>query len=190
MEDALISPESFSILSGAGLTEVTDLDDNVIYQHVTSQVEVKENNTIILPEVPCWNHQYQNDHPLYHSSADIFVMTMTDGQIDNEPCIPYSIDKENPKKLICYSHTGTIERGEIVLVDYYVKRTSGAKTISIKADQFGGNYYLEAQTLFRDKTSGVDMPAEFIIPNCRVQSNFTFTMAASGDPSEQMRLAA
>ena len=27
------------------------------------------------------------------------------------------------------------------------------------------------------------MPAEFIIPNCKVQSNFTFTMASSGDPS-------
>ena len=27
------------------------------------------------------------------------------------------------------------------------------------------------------------MPAEFIIPNCRIQSNFTFTMASSGDPS-------
>jgi hypothetical protein len=27
------------------------------------------------------------------------------------------------------------------------------------------------------------MPAEFIIPNCKIQSNFTFTMASSCDPS-------
>ena len=27
------------------------------------------------------------------------------------------------------------------------------------------------------------MPAEFVIPNCKIQSNFTFTMANSGDPS-------
>ena len=27
------------------------------------------------------------------------------------------------------------------------------------------------------------MPAEFIIPNCKIQSNFSFTMASSGDPS-------
>jgi len=27
------------------------------------------------------------------------------------------------------------------------------------------------------------MPAEFVIPNCKIQSNFTFTMASSGDPS-------
>ena len=54
--------------------------------------------------------------------------------------------------------------------------------IEITADKFGGNYYLEASTLFRDQ-NGVDMPAEFVIPNCKVQSNFTFTMASSGDPS-------
>jgi hypothetical protein len=27
------------------------------------------------------------------------------------------------------------------------------------------------------------MPAECIIPNCKIQSNFTFSMASSGDPS-------
>ena len=70
----------------------------------------------------------------------------------------------------------------IVLVDYYVRRDSGAYQINITPDKFGGNFYLEASTLFR-ATNGVDMPAEFIIPNCKIQSNFTFTMASSGDPS-------
>ena len=69
-----------------------------------------------------------------------------------------------------------------VLVDYCTARKAGAKQMDITADKFGGNYYLEASTLFRD-TNGVDMPAEFIIPNCKIQSNFTFTMASSGDPS-------
>jgi hypothetical protein len=69
-----------------------------------------------------------------------------------------------------------------VMVDYYVERIGNAQQIEITADKFGGNYYLEASTLFRDQ-NGVDMPAEFIIPNCKVQSNFTFTMASSGDPS-------
>ena len=72
--------------------------------------------------------------------------------------------------------------GDVVLVDYYVKKDSGAFQIDITPDKFGGNFYLEASTLFR-ATNGVDMPAEFIIPNCKIQSNFTFTMASSGDPS-------
>lgn len=76
----------------------------------------------------------------------------------------------------------TIYTFDSVLVDYYVAREAGATQIEITADKFGGNYYLEAETLFRNQ-SGQDMPAEFVIPNCKIQSNFTFTMANSGDPS-------
>lgn len=186
MEDALISPESFSILSGAGLIDASD--DEPAYVHHTYNYEVKEPNTIVLPEEACWN-KYNTGDPFYHGSADIFVMTMTNGQIDSEPCVPYSVAGDH-KTITCYSHSGTIDVGDVVMVDYYIKATSGAKTIRITPDKFGGNYYLEASTLFRDEATGVDMPAEFIIPNCKVQSNFTFTMASSGDPSGQMRLAA
>ena len=71
-----------------------------------------------------------------------------------------------------------------VIVDYYVRHVGAgdAKQIEISAESFGGNFYLEASTLFRD-TNGSDLPAEFIIPNCKIQSNFNFTMASSGDPS-------
>ena len=70
---------------------------------------------------------------------------------------------------------------DAILVDYYTCRER-IKQIEITADSFGGNFYLEASTLFRG-TNGVDYPAEFIIPNCRIQSNFTFSMASTGDPS-------
>ncbi len=76
----------------------------------------------------------------------------------------------------------TAEDFDSCLVDYYVARKSDAQQIEITADKFGGNYYIEASTLFRQQ-NGVDMPAEFIIPNAKIQSNFTFSMASSGDPS-------
>ena len=78
--------------------------------------------------------------------------------------------------------TKAFDNTTAVLVDYYVEKTAGAQQIDITPDKFGGNYYLEASTLFRTQ-KGVDLPAEFIIPNCKIQSNFTFTMASSGDPS-------
>lgn len=192
MEDALISPESFAILSGAGLISASEKEP--IYVHTTSQVQVKHDSTIELPEEACWNG-YNTTDKYYNANADIFVMTMTDGQIDSEPCIPNraialkadgtpdetgAIDYKTFK---CYSHAGNIDAGEVVLVDYYVLREGGATVIEITPDKFGGNYYLEASTLFRRENDGVDMPAEFIIPNCKVQSNFTFSMASSGDPS-------
>ena len=84
-------------------------------------------------------------------------------------------DPDNPHQLAKF------ENG-VVLLDYYIEKASKAKQIEITAESFGGNFYLEASTLFRTQ-DGVDLPAEFIIPNCKIQSNFTFSMAATGDPS-------
>ena len=181
MEDALLSPESFSILSGAGLIEATD--DEPIYVHQTSPIQVDTAPPIVLPSLACW-HKLEQEDENYHASADIFVMVLDDnGEVDAEPCIPASIQQGATTTITCYSHDGTLPAGSVVLVDYYVKRTAGAKQLTITAESFSGNFYIEASTLFRRQSDGIDMPAEFIIPNGKVQSNFTFTMAANGDPS-------
>ena len=57
-----------------------------------------------------------------------------------------------------------------------------SQRIMIDADIASVNFYLEANTLFRD-TYGTDHPAVFVIPNCKIQSNFTLNMASTGDPS-------
>ena len=181
MEDALLSPESFSILSGAGLVEASA--DEAMYVHTTSQVQVDTANTVVLPNLACWNGLEPEDEN-YHASADIFVMVLDEnGEVDAEPCIPASIEQGVTTTLTCYSHEGNLPAGSVVLVDYYVKRVAGAKQLTITAESFSGNFYIEASTLFRRQSDGIDMPAEFIIPNGKVQSNFTFTMAANGDPS-------
>ena len=189
MEDALISPAGFMILSGAGLIDATEAEPIMV--HATEQIalnkdSVDENMNIIIPlsEVP-------------HFSANedfIYVMVLKNGEVDSEPYIPYAVDGKN-LVLSQASADGTrkndltevladlaAEIDVVVLVDYYTKKIGGASEITITPDKFGGYYYLEASTLFRN-TDGVDMPAEFIIPNCKIQSNFNFTMASSGDPS-------
>jgi hypothetical protein len=212
MTDALISPESFMILSGAGLMEATN--EEPIYQHITERVDRSactlgdKSLEIPLSRKPYVRFdKYGEDgapatgaNPLNNS---IYVMLMKNGEIVSEPYIPVHenqdvngdgkyilhLDQEH----VCYDegHTGDdkyftddiqLSRFDAVLVDYYVEHKAGAKQITITADSFGGNFYLEASTLFRNE-DGVDMPAEFIIPNCRIQGNFTFTMSASGDPS-------
>ena len=205
MEDALISPEGFMILSGAGLVEATE--KKPIYQHMTETIDgadVVVNATEGLVTIPMSSKPYIPDNK---GENFAYVMFMRDGEIITEPYIPqhegedYTMTQNEEGKWelrvlghFCYddAHNGADvdyvvgQLDEIkfdsVLVDFYVERQAAAKQIEITADKFGGNYYLEASTLFRD-TNGVDMPAEFIIPNCKIQSNFTFTMASSGDPS-------
>ena len=223
MEDALISPESFSILSGAGFVDAED--GAPIYVHTTEQVEIK-NNSIKLSKKPA-------------TKGDMYIMLMTeDGSINvnklpmklptatvasigadltlnlptafaawqteynsdarhaelraagvlTEVSVPVGVRTEaalaaGQGDYIIGGTEATDDQGSVVYVDYYVEAKSGAKQIDIEASKFGGSYYLEASTLFRDQATGEDYPAEFIIPNCKVQSNFTFTMAPTGDPS-------
>jgi hypothetical protein len=232
MEDALISPEGFMILSGAGLISASD--GKPVYQHMTETIDTNDlvrfsldrNNGVIV--VYLENKPYL---PANRGDNYAYAMFRKGDTIISEPYIPMhgdaveegveipegmeatkDIDGKIFYRMIISDHkvydslaktegeahdAGVMLNGEMsydvldipadlefdsILIDYYVERKAGATQMEITADKFGGNYYLEAATLFRN-TDGVDMPAEFIIPNCKIQSNFTFTMASSGDPS-------
>lgn len=193
MEDALISMESLSILSASNLLSATE--DEPIFVHTTDTVEVKEKNVIELSDFACWNgtatgtpgDKTATDYK--NANADIFCMVLDDyGKVAAEPCIPAKVEYTTTgTKITCYADGATgakdLEVGKVVLVDYYVKKSTNAQMIEITPEIKGQNFYIEASTLFRDEDTGVDMPAEFVIPNGKVQSNFTFSMASSGDPS-------
>ena len=231
MEDALISPESLSILTGAGLIEASE--SAPIYQHIvetTDAYEVaddKKSITIYVDKEPFL--PVPSSTGLVENENYACVMFTKDGEVISEPYIVSQaaadggvavgedgmyahVSKETTgefagkykmvvnfhecnfgKDIDCHDDgnhmyeprdlaTDTGKGANGILVDYYTPVTSGAKQIEIDAEKFGGSYYLEGSTLWRD-TNGVDHPAEFIIPNCKIQSAFTFTMAATGDPS-------
>lgn len=77
----------------------------------------------------------------------------------------------------------SVSLGDTVRIDCYEVHYDDATEMQIDAENFAGYYYIEASTLFRDEETGSDLPAEFIIPRGKIQSNFTFTMANNGDPS-------
>ena len=176
MEDALISPISFSILSGAGLMEANSEDK--VHVHTVEQtdsVTVADGSVTIKLTEEAYNPNDGEDW--------IYVMLLDEGEVVTEPYIPTVSEDGKTLTLKTTDNLTPFKEGCVVLVDYYVERETGAYQIDITPDQFGGNYYLEASTLFRDQSTGQDLPAEFIIPNCKIQSNFTFSMASSGDPS-------
>jgi hypothetical protein len=195
MEDALMSPAGFTILSGAGLIEASEGD--TIKVHTIEQVDGKE---VSVSSVGTYGEDdyavsevtIHLDQKPYDADGEdyVYVMLLDNGEVASEPYIPAEVDTENQTiTLKATDDLSAFYDGCVVMVDYYTEKASGVQQIEITPDKFGGNYYLEASTLFRTK-DGVDLPAEFIIPNCKIQSNFTFTMASTGDPSGQMRLAA
>ena len=202
MEDALISPVSLSVLSGAGVLEQSqDTSELANVQHATERTEiVSKNDKLVIglthePHldaekefyvylIPLDSHGDFNGQPI---RIDKFATLTGDDKLDNY---------NTTIQIDAATATATVEKqevkmneasiggdGDVVMVDYYYKDSEYSITqIDIDAQNFAGNYYLEAATLWRDK-NGEDRAAEFIIPNCKIQSNFTFSMAATGDPS-------
>lgn len=74
-------------------------------------------------------------------------------------------------------------RGKACRIDCYAIADAPVTTLTVDAENFGGTFYIEAETLFRDEATGQDFPATFIIPKGKIQGNFTFNMASTGDPS-------
>lgn len=210
MEDALISPESLSVLTGAGLIEASE--DAPIYQHIvetTDDYTLGEGSlTVKVDKLPFLPNP-DGSSTSVETENYACVMFTKDGEIVSEPYIVSQATEDVPASatdgkytIVVNEHScnfgarchedGSVYKPEDlatdaakangVLVDYYTPVKTGAKQIEIDAEKFAGSYYLEGSTLWRD-TNGVDHPAEFIIPNCKIQSAFTFTMAATGDPS-------
>ena len=166
VEDALLSPIGFSILSGAGLLKN---ETNTVHVHTTSNAYVGTDGVIDLTDVL--------GEDAIDKTAPVFVMiTEEDGSISS--MVSGVTADESGKKL-----TADSAKGKNVFVDFYVVKKSAVHELQIDAENFAGNYYVEASTLFRRESDGKDMPAEITLPNVKIQSNFTFSMASTGDPS-------
>ena len=110
-----------------------------------------------------------------------------DGSLNGAMLSSGTVDEEGKKITGLTMPTGyTVPANSNVNVfcDYYVlKRGNTVSELQIDAANFAGYYYVEASTLFRRQIDGKDLPAEITFPNVKIQSNFTFTMASTGDPS-------
>lgn len=169
VEDALLSPIGFAILSGAGLMNATE--NEPIHAHVSSMTHVGADGILNLATADILGANETVD-----DKSPVFVMQMKDGSMIGKLTAVLSEDKKS------LEIAGLTDDSD-VFVDFYVIRKSAATELTIDMQNFAGYYYVEASTLFRRQSNGQDLPAELIFPNVKVQSNFTFNMASTGDPS-------
>lgn len=208
--DALLSPIGFAILSGAGLfkrgngkdsAKETALDEDLVHFHMTSGATVSVSYTaaaggseasntatidlrdaiaefgsaasISVDDAPIYVMETEDDGSL---TGNIFTGTITTSTTAKTGVIQFSNLKD--------ANGDLVTSDKAVMVDYYVDLPGKhVYEADITPDTFGGNYYVEADTLFRDQYTGKDLPANLTFPNVRLQSNFTMTFAGTGDPS-------
>ena len=178
VEDALLSPISFAMLSGAGVIKgAADSTKEVHFHQTTNAVigaatggglEIDLTDALESTEKIC-------------PTAPIYIMKLDSyGDLTGEVLTGWSVDNSG-KKL---THGSVAGLTGAVMVDYYVLKKEGTVSeLQIDAEHFGGYYYVEADTLFRRQSDGKDLPANLTFPNVKIQSNFTFSMASTGDPS-------
>ena len=191
VEDALLSPVSFAMLSGAGLIKEASNSTNEIHFHqTTNAIASLSGNAITIADT---NNTLEIDltdaletGDKICSTAPIYIMKLDNyGDITGELLTGWSVDT-NGKKIQITGATKAVAEANLgaVMVDYYViKPGKSVSEMQIDAGNFAGYYYVEADTLFRRQSDNKDLPANITFPNVKIQSNFTFSMAATGDPS-------
>ena len=173
VEDALLSPMGLSILSGAGLLAAEDEADGV-HVHVTTAAYVDANGEVDLTDI-------LGEEETVCETAPLFVMGVeADGSLTGEI---YTATVEGKKLTDIKNAAKEAVTSTSIMVDFYTIKKKMVSELQIDAENFAGYYYVEADTLFRRQDNGVDMPANITLPNVKIQSNFTFSMASTGDPS-------
>lgn len=203
VEDALLSPISFSMLSGAGLLKAKVADNKKVHFHQTSMAVVGADGVIDLRDALNSGEEICATAPVYvmiiDESGDLTGETLKEVAIGTYSGTTPAFAAATSGCVALKTKETTITTGEgqeqtstttfdgansAVMVDYYViKDAAKVSELQIDAENFAGYYYVEADTLFRVKEKGYDLPANLTFPNVKIQSNFTFSMASSGDPS-------
>lgn len=190
LEDALISPMGISILTGAGL--INDMTSgNKVHIHRTF-LNVIEKDTKAKEDKYFVNltDALDKDEKICENAPLFALIAENDGSLTGEMLdageIVFSSEDNSTKVYVTGKNGQDLSKmiGTTVVIDCYViKNEASVYEVQIDASNFAGYYYVEGETYFRKQETGKDMPAYLTIPNVKIQSNFTFTMASSGDPS-------
>ena len=175
VEDALLSPISFAMLSGAGVVKGATGSAKV-HVHMTTTTTVGNSGKVDLTSA-------LGAEDKICKTAPIFVMGVEkdDGSLTGK-IYPSTIDET--AKTLTITGEDIPAAATPIMVDYYVlKKAANVTELQIDAEKFAGYFYVEADTLFRAQKDGKDYPANITLPNVKIQSNWTFSMASTGDPS-------
>lgn len=187
--DALMSPMGLAVLTGAGL--INPNKENQAHVHTTLNVATDGDGKATV-SVADLNEEYglAADDYVICNTIDMFATELdgsgaginwfTNVTLDDAEGDYKHIGGDAPDT-VTFNVPGAVNT--TVQLDFYVIMNNSVTEVQIEPGSFGGYFYVEAQTLFRREDTGKDMAAELIIPKAKVQSAFTFTMAASGDPS-------
>ena len=208
VEDALISAESFAMLSGAGIVRGVGASNATagqkVYVHTMYDLVVEGTEDALYAKLPQDVRDgatlvVSKEAPVYAVTLDNagapkhFLSAISQDEIFTDKALAEAVTigergvvnvAADADLYFKISVSGSLETytdqevipGDSVKIDCYTVHGAGATELQIDAESFAGYYYIEADTLFREEATGQDLPAQFVIPRGKIQSNFTFTI--------------
>ena len=190
--DALMSPLGLKVLTGAGFADASASAP----QHIHTTINAQANATGVV-EVSLAT--LVNELGLPGNTSKVVICkddnikayaTVLDKNgaiidwIDNVVIVTPNADANTKAKFQLGEspEAANANANALVKLDFYVVMKDNSSKITIKPEDFGGYFYVEADTLYRNQ-DGKDMAATLTFPKVKIQSGFTITMAANGDPS-------
>lgn len=194
--DALMSPLGLSMLTSAGIADATATKPIHVHTTIDAAIDATGKATVTLDELVAELGLPVNTASVFicqdskvkiyatvldHNGSivdwvDSSVITLTPAKNAQDLT---EVTSANPA---VFTFTGDDYKSKTVKLDFYVVLKSGATQITIEPSNFGGYFYVEADTLYRNE-DGKDMAATLTYPKVKINSAFTISMAANGDPS-------
>ena len=190
--DALMSPLGLKVLTGAGFSDASAAKPQHIHLTIDATADSTGGVSVSLDTLI-------NELGLPGATSSVAICHDANIKtyatvLDNNGAIldwidtvsvasPYEATAAKPAKFqLGTSTTDNEYANKTVKLDFYVVMKDNSSKITIKPEDFGGYFYVEADTLYRNQ-DGKDMAATLTFPKVKIQSGFTITMAANGDPS-------
>ena len=192
--DALISPLGLAMLTGAGLADASEKTLKHIHMTVDLALDAAGEATLDLDQLndelgitaDALNLCYEAKFKPYATVLDgngaiVDWVDANDITITSAGTAVFDgtllIDATNAAKIAVAGVAN-----QTIKLDFYLAMSEKATQVTIAPDSFGGTFYVEADTLYRNQ-NGQDMAATLTFPKAKIQSGFTLSMSPTGDPS-------
>lgn len=125
-------------------------------------------------------------------AGSLAVFTLESDLVTNKDEMTEGTPATTPKT---YSLTGksvtlnatTCPQGTKMVVYYMYMTVETAKKLEFRFDKYPESFSIVADTMMREKFTGVDKFIQIHYPNCKPQSNFTITMDSSNPTNLQLK---
>lgn len=178
VEDALLSPKSFELVSG------------VRAEVASKEIQIRQNHE--------WGvdddgeaYDKGDDYPLTASATGAVELAFTPVEaVANIICYEADDDCGTPIALTGATLSGktlTLEAlaGKELVFYYHFESADETQSFTVDANTFAGTYRMVGDTIVRNQATGKDEKFQVVIPNLKWASTLTFNLTADGDPSTQ-----